>query len=96
MLSSPKERLYPFINLLAVYGNARFPTLLLALGLIFLKNIYQFGVPVVAQRKRISLGTIRLWVRSLASLSGLGIRLCRELWYRSQTWLGSGVAVAVA
>ena len=35
----------------------------------------------------------RLWVRSLASLSGLRIRRCRELWCRSQTQLGSGVAV---
>ena len=32
-------------------------------------------------------------VPSLALLSGLR---CYELWYRSQTWLGSGIAVAVA
>ena len=38
----------------------------------------------------------RLPVRSLASLSGLRIRHCRELWCRSQTHLGSDVAVAVA
>jgi len=31
----------------------------------------------------------------LASLSGLRIRRCRELWCRLQMWLGSGVAVAV-
>ena len=31
-----------------------------------------------------------------ASLSGLRIRHCRELWCRSQSRLGSGVAVAVA
>ena len=42
------------------------------------------------------LGTRRLWVRSLASLSGLRICRCRELWYRSQMWLRSCVAVAVA
>ena len=35
-------------------------------------------------------------VPSLASLSGLRIWRCRELWYRSQTQLGSHVAVAVA
>ena len=35
------------------------------------------------------LGTMRLWVQSLALLSGLRIRRCREL------WLGSGVAVAL-
>ena len=44
--------------------------------------------------KRIQLGTMRLWGRSLTSLSGL--RHCCELWYRSQTWLRSDVAVAVA
>ena len=33
--------------------------------------------------------------RSLASLSGLRIQHCPELWCRSQTWLGSRVAVAV-
>ena len=52
------------------------------------------GVPVVVQWKRIRLGTMRFWVRSLASLSGLGIQCCRELWCRSQTWLGSPVAMA--
>ena len=35
-------------------------------------------------------------VRSLALLSGLWIRCCYELWRRSQTWLGSGVAVVQA
>ena len=29
-----------------------------------------------------------------AILSGLRIWRCYELWYRSQTWLGSGVSVA--
>ena len=53
------------------------------------------GVPVVAQWKQIRLGTMRLQVRSLASLTGLRIRRCRELWCTSQTRLGSGVAVAV-
>ena len=37
-------------------------------------------VPIVAQRKRIQLGTMRLQVRSLASLRGLRIRHCPELW----------------
>ena len=35
-------------------------------------------------------------VRSLALLSGLRIRHCRELWCRLQTGLGSHVAVALA
>ena len=42
------------------------------------------------QRKQIPLVTM-----SEASLSGLRIRHCRERWGRSQTWLRSGVAVAV-
>jgi len=36
----------------------------------------------VAQWKRIRLGIMRLQVRSLASLSGLRIWWCRELWCR--------------
>ena len=35
------------------------------------------GVPIVAQQKPIRLGTMRSWVRTLASLSGLRIWLCR-------------------
>ena len=50
----------------------------------------------MAQGKRIQLGTMRLQVRSLASLSGLRIQHCRELWCWSQMQLGSGVAEAVA
>ena len=45
---------------------------------------------------RTQLQSMRMQVRSLASLSGLRIRHCCELWYRSQTWLGSDIAVAVA
>ena len=59
------------------------------------KLISTFGVPVVAQQKRILLGTMRLRVRSLASLSGLGIWCFHGLWCRLQAWLGSGVAVAL-
>ena len=73
-------------------GNSR--NLLSTLN-VFLK-FKGIGVPIVAQQKRIRLGTMRLRVRSLASLSGLRIRRCRELWCRSQTRLTSGVAVAVA
>ena len=53
------------------------------------------GVPVIAQQKWIRLGTMRMQVRSLASLSGLRIRCCHELWCRLQMQLGSWVAVAV-
>ena len=60
-----------------------------------LKKCYK-GVPVVAQWKRIRLGIMRLWVRSLASLSGLKIQHCHELWCWLQTRLASHVAVALA
>ena len=40
------------------------------------------GIPVVVQRKRIRLGTVRLWVRSLASLNALRIQHCRELQFK--------------
>ena len=40
--------------------------------------------------------SMRMQVWSLASLSGLRIWHCHELWCRSQMWLGSQVAVAVA
>ena len=46
--------------------------------------------------ERIQLGTMALWVRSLALFSGLRIRRCCELWCRSKMRLGSGIAVAVA
>ena len=41
-----------------------------------------FGVPAVAQWKRIQPGTMRLQVQSLTSLSGLRIWPCCELWCR--------------
>ena len=60
-----------------------------------LQQRYRSGVPVVTHRKQIQLGTMRLSVRSLASLSGLRIWRCRGLWCRSQTQLGSCIVVAV-
>ena len=42
------------------------------------------GVPIMAPWKRIQLETMRLWVRSLASLSVSRIQRCCELWCRSQ------------
>ena len=46
----------------------------------------------MAQWKQIRLGIMRLQVQSLASISGLRIRRCHELWCGSQTRLRSGVA----
>ena len=54
------------------------------------------GVPMVVQWKRIRLGTMRLWVQSLALLNGLRIWHCCELWYKLQEQLGPGVAVTLA
>ena len=61
---------------------------------ILLKNGQ--GVPVVARWKRIWLASMRTQVWSLALFSRLRIWYCHEPWCRSQMWLGSGVAVAVA
>ena len=46
--------------------------------------------------KRIRLASMRTQVPSLASLGGLRIWCCCELWCRSQTRLRSGIVVAVA
>jgi len=46
------------------------------------------GVPFVAQWLTNPLVSMRMQVRSPASLSGLRIQHCRELWCRSQTPLG--------
>ena len=62
-------------------------------GMCFQKA--EVGVPILARRKQMQLETMRLWVRSLDSLSGLRIQLCCELWCRLQTWLGACMAVAV-
>ena len=53
------------------------------------------GVPIMVQWKQIQLGTVRLQIYSLASLNGLRMLLCPELWCKSQMRLRSGVAVAV-
>ena len=44
--------------------------------------------------KPIWLGTMKLQVWSLASLSGLRVWHCHELWCKLQSWLRSGIAVA--
>ena len=64
-------------------------------GVKSLKQKGDWGVPFMAQWKRTRLGSVRLRVRSLSSLSGLRIQRFRELWCRLQMGLGSGVAVAV-
>ena len=49
----------------------------------------------MAQWKQIQLVSMRTWVQSLPSLSGLSIQCCLELWCRSQMWLRSGGVVAM-
>ena len=39
--------------------------------------------------------SMRTWVQSLASLSGLSIHRCHELWCRSRMQLGSYIAMAM-
>ena len=46
------------------------------------ENEVSLGVPITAQQKWTWLGTMRLWVWSLPSLSGLRIRHCCGLWCR--------------
>ena len=53
------------------------------------------GIPVVAQQKQIRLETMRLRVPSLASLNGLTIWRCHNLWCSLRMQLRSRVAVAV-
>ena len=49
----------------------------------------------MAQQKQIQLVSMRMQVRSSASLSRSRIQRCHELWYKSQMWLESRVAVAL-
>ena len=51
------------------------------------------GVPIVGQRAKTQLVSMRMRVPSLASFSGLRVRCCRELWCKSQAWLESSVAI---
>ena len=60
------------------------------------QNIIRTEFPLWRSGHESNLGTMRFRVQSLASLSGLRIRCCHELWYWLQTWLRSCVAVAVA
>ena len=52
--------------------------------------------PLWLSRLQTRLESMRMWGRSLASLSGSRIQHCCDLWCRPQTQLGSGAPVAVA
>ena len=60
-----------------------------------LKMLFRW-VPVVTQQKQTWVVSMRMQVWSLALFSGSGIWRCHELCCRSQMWLRSPVAVAVA
>ena len=60
-----------------------------ALAMVWWVKNLTAGVSIMVQRKWICLVSMRMRVRSLASLSGSGIWCCHELWCRSQMWLGS-------
>ena len=51
--------------------------------------------PLWLRRLRTWLVSVRMWVRSLASLSGLRIHHCHKLQCRWQMWLRSFITVAV-
>ena len=50
--------------------------------------MYYVGVPVVAQQQQTQLVSMKIWVQSLASISGLRIWHCLELCCKSQIQLG--------
>ena len=58
-------------------------------------KVNHLGVPTVVQQKRIQRVSMRMRVRSLASVSGLRIRRGRELWCWPQTQLRPYIAVAL-
>lgn len=60
-------------TLLTVFGEKLFSSVLL--------RALRLGVPIVAQQKRICLASMRTQVWFLASLNGLRIWHCCELWY---------------
>ena len=61
-----------------------------------IKNLLQKEFPLWLSSQQTQLASMRRKVQSLASISGLRIQHCHELWCRSQTQLGSCVAVALA
>ena len=56
-------------------------------------NFQEF--PLWLNRLRTQLVSMRMWVQPLASLTGLRIQHCCDLWHRLQMQLRSHVAVAV-
>ena len=59
------------------------------------KNLHFREFPLQHSGLQTQLVSMRMGVHSLALLGRLKIRHNHELWCRLQTWLGSGIAVAV-
>ena len=93
-------------NSYSKFPEVKFPEVEVFCGyvekLLFLGNTHKYlkkphmEFPSWRSGWQVPLGTMRLWVRSLALLSGLTIRRCRELCCRLQKRLGSHIAVALA
>ena len=80
-------------------SNCHHPILIFILFLLdhqFMFIIENASIPIVAQWKWTWQVSMRMRVRSVALLSGLRTQPCLELRCRSQMWLGSGMAMAVA
>ena len=65
------------------------------LWLVIEEKKAESGVPIVAQQLKDPMVSGRTQVQPLASLRGLRIWRCCQLWHRSQLRFGSGIAVAV-
>ena len=79
-----------------VLWSMSFCTLAVGKGHYFnTEKILILEFPLSLSGLRIRLVPTRMQVQSLASPSGLRIQSCRELWCRSQMWLGSCITVAV-
>ena len=59
-------------------------------------NLQLWEIPLWLWSEEPDIVSVRMWVQSLASLSGLRILSCCKLWPRLQIWLRSTVALTVA
>ena len=86
---------YPWKAFIFLAGKKWFQSFLQWVVWFSIFQLLPMGVPIVVQQKQIWLLSMSVQVWSLATLSGLAIRCCHELWCRLQTQLGSWVAVAM-
>ena len=60
------------------------------------KKVREWEFPLWLSKLRTGLVSVRTRIQSLASVSGLRIQRCCQLLCRSQIWLRSGIAMALA